>query len=209
MLASVSGQLEWRQNHLPIERVPVPNFDAQQFAEQYFPRIHRAALMLTGNPWDADDLVQETFLAVSRQADQFAGRSSPFTWLYGILLNVDRRWRRRNAIGQHKLRVLWNNQADEPPTSPRAETPIEVSEWKRGLWAHVSKLPEGQRQVLVLRFSEQLRYEEIAEVMGCPLGTVKSRIYHGLAALRAALQPGQDEACEVPRFTAEDISHAG
>ena len=53
-----------------------------------------------------------------------------------------------------------------------------------GLWSKVAQLPDGQRQTLVLRFSEGLRYEEIADVLGCPLGTVKSRIHNGLLRLR-------------------------
>ena len=76
------------------------------------------------------------------------------------------------------------------------------------LGAVVALLPEGQRQSLVLRFSEGLRYEEIAEVLECPLGTVKSRIFHGLAALRRILDSEGEEARQLPAFPSEDISHA-
>jgi RNA polymerase sigma-70 factor (ECF subfamily) len=93
-------------------------------------------------------------------------------------------------------------------TTPAAETAIEVSEWKRSLWAYVARLPDGQRQALVLRFSEGLRYDEIAEVLACPLGTVKSRIFHGLLALRRLLECETDEARQPPAFPYEDISHA-
>ena len=83
-------------------------FDIDKIAREHF-RIHRAALMLTGNPWDADDLAQETFLILSREHGRFANRSSVYTWLYGILLNLDRRHRRQNGLRRHKLQVLWNN----------------------------------------------------------------------------------------------------
>ena len=56
------------------------------------------------------------------------------------------------------------------------------------LWSYVHQLPEGQRQSLVLRYSEGLKYDEIGEVLGCPAGTVKSRVYHGLLALRRMLK---------------------
>jgi RNA polymerase sigma-70 factor (ECF subfamily) len=187
----------------------VPNVDIRQASEQYFARIHRAALVLTGNPWDADDLAQETFLEFARLSHRFEGRSSLYTWIYGILLNLERRHRRRNSLWRRKLRVLWDNEPATERTVPAAETRIEVTEWKRSLWAEVAKLPDGQRHALVLRFSEHLAYEEIAEILECPLGTVKSRIHHGLATLREHLQvaglPGTED---IPKHAWEDMTHA-
>jgi RNA polymerase sigma-70 factor, ECF subfamily len=173
---------------------------------EHFARIQRAALVMTGNPWDADDLAQETFLIYARAGDRFEGRSQLSTWLYGVLLNLERRLRRRGATNRTKLRVLWDQDQHQPRHAPAAEMPVEVAEWKTSLWNYVSQLPEGQRQALVLRFSEQLSYEEIATVLECPLGTVKSRLFHGLASLRDLLQ-GTDIALHVPEFPQEDISH--
>lgn len=167
--------------------------NVQQASETHFARIHRAALVLTGNPWDADDLAQETFLILARQAHGFEGRSSLYTWLYGVLLNLERRRQRRDGVRRRKLRVLWDNEAAEGRTT-EVETPLETAEWKSSLWAQVARLPDGQRQALVLRFSEHLSYDEIAVVLECPLGTVKSRIFHGLAALRAMVAPQQEDA---------------
>lgn len=182
--------------------------DVNATAEQLFARIHRAALVLSGNPWDADDLAQETFLVLSRHAGKFEGRSSVYTWLYGILLNLDRRERRRYGLRRRKLRVLWDNETPSEQTVPGADAKSEAREWKNSLWAFVDQLPEGQRQSLVLRFSEGLRYEEIAEVLECPLGTVKSRIFHGLAGLRRLLDEQGADARELPPFPSEDIPHA-
>ncbi len=72
----------------------------------------------------------------------------------------------------------------------------------------MAQLADGQRHALVLRFSEGLRYEEIAEVLECPLGTVKSRIFHGLAALRRILDQEGEDARRLPDFPSEDLSHA-
>lgn len=186
--------------------------DLQQTIEEYLPRIHRAALVLTGNPWDADDLAQETFLVLAREPHRFEGRSALYTYLYGILLNLERRRRRRQGVRRTALRVMREKSAESTPIAPAAETAIEVAEWKKSLWALVADLPDGQRQALVLRFSEHLRYEEIATAAGCPLGTVKSRIYHGLAALRERLEAGghsaAEIAAEIPQHAWEDLSNA-
>jgi RNA polymerase sigma-70 factor (ECF subfamily) len=186
----------------------VPDLDIQKVIDEYFARIHRAALVLTGNPWDADDLAQETFLVLATNGDRFEGRSSLYTWLYGILLNLERRERRRRGMRRRKMQVLWDQDAADNHTAPAAETTIEVGEWKRGLWARVARLPDGQRQVLVLRFSEHLSYDEIANVMECPLGTVKSRIFHALAGLRQMLAADDGEVCQAPKFPTEDIRYA-
>lgn len=182
--------------------------DLQSTVQLYFPRIHRAALALCGDPWDADDLTQETFLVLSRQLEGFfEGRSSLYTYLYGILLNLERRERRRHGMRRQKLRVLWDAESPEDQTSPAACVRAEVSEWKKSLWSHVAELPDGQRQCLVLRFSEGLQYEEIAEIVGCPLGTVKSRIFHGLASVRKRMEQAGDSTI-APAHPDEDISHA-
>lgn len=177
-------------------------------AEENFSRIYRAALVLSGNPWDADDLAQETFLIFARQGHKFEGRSSLYTWLYGVLLNLDRRERRRYGMRRRKLRILWDNEPSAEQCSPGADVAAEVAEWKKSLWARVARLPDGQRESLVLRFSEGLRYEDIAEVLECPLGTVKSRIFHGLAALRRALDEEGEDARLLPTFPAEGLSDA-
>lgn len=190
-------------------QIHTEELDIDQVSLQYFARIHRAALMLTGNPWDADDLAQETFLVLARQAGRmFEGRSSLYTFLYGILLNLDRRHRRRAGMKKRKLRVLWGHEPAER-TTPAAETAIEVAEWKKSLWSEVAKLPDGQREALVLRFASHLQYDEIAEVMQCPVGTVKSRIFHGLASLRGMLTgQAEHEVGQIPPHAWEDLTHA-
>jgi RNA polymerase sigma-70 factor (ECF subfamily) len=73
----------------------------------------------------------------------------------------------------------------------------------------VAQLPDGQRQTLVLRFGEGLAYHEIAEVLECPLGTVKSRIFHGLAALRRILEEEGEDIRRLPEFPQADVNNAG
>lgn len=178
-----------------------------QVIDQNFDRIYRAALVMSGNPWDADDLAQETFMVFARQIDRFEGRSSVYTYLYGILLNLDRRERRKFGTRNRKLKVVWENEAHNPNLSPAAEAPLEVSEWKKSLWAWVEKLPEGQRHVLILRFAEQLRYDEIAEALDIPVGTVKSRIFHGLSTLRSLLENRFDDQEGLREFISRGLPH--
>lgn len=184
------------------------NLNLEEISREHFARIHRAALVLSGNPWDADDLAQETFLVFSAQRSKFQGKSSVYTYLYGILLNLDRRERRRLGMKRRKLKVLWDREPQEEQASPPASAPVEASEWKKSLWAWVDKLPDGQRHALVLRFSEGLRYDAIAETLDCPLGTVKSRIFHGLSSLRRMLEQNDETLQQMPAFPDEDLSHA-
>ena len=186
----------------------VSRVDVDKVTREHFARIHRAALVLSGNPWDADDLAQETFLVVARQGDQFQGRSSMYTWLYGILLNLDRRRRRHYGVRRRKLKVLWDHETGRSQIAPAADEAVEVSEWKASLWSQVARLPDGQRQALVLRFSEGLRYDEVAQVLDCPLGTVKSRIFHGLTGLRRLLESRGEEIRQLPENPDEDLHHA-
>jgi RNA polymerase sigma-70 factor, ECF subfamily len=192
----------------PPTTFAVTPLDVQRAIEEHLPRIHRAALVLTGNPWDADDLAQETFLVLARQSASFGGRSTLYTWLYGILLNLERRERRRRGIGRRKLQALHAERSVDGRVSPAADAAAESAEWKSSLWSFVARLPEGQRHVLVLRFSEHLPYSEIATVLECPLGTVKSRIFHGLESLRELLEAEGGETRIAPMHAREDCQHA-
>lgn len=174
--------------------MPTPSPPVEQLWAEHGERVRRAALMLTGNVWDADDLVQETFVTVVDSAKPFEGRSAVYTWLYGILLNLDRHRRRRLGTHQRKVEDLKRQQQSAPDSFPAADVAVVTKEWKSSLWSHVHQLPEGQRQALVLRYSEELKYDEIAQIMDCPVGTVKSRVFHGLLALRRTLSPQQDDA---------------
>ena len=162
--------------------------DVEQAVRDHLPRLYRAALLLTGDPWEADDLAQEVFLVAASCPERFSGRCAPYTWLYGILLNLNRRRRRRSRLRQRKLRLLSQHRPSALPEQASAR--VQQQEFQGTLWALVHKLPAAQREAVVLRFAEQLKYEEIAQVMQCPLGTVKSRLYHALRTLRAWMQQG-------------------
>ena len=188
--------------------MPPAPLPIDQLWAEYAERVRRAALMLTGNIWDADDLVQETFVTVADTAKPFEGRSAVYTWLYGILLNLDRRRRRRLGMHQRKMDDLRRQMESAPASFPSADAPVVASEWKNSLWAQVHQLPEGQRQALVLRYSEELKYDEIAEIMQCPVGTVKSRVFHGLLALRRSMAEPSDSDDSEEDAAGEDVPQA-
>ena len=149
---------------------------------QHYPRIRRTALLLCdGDPWNADDLAQETLLQAARGLSRFNGASRPETWLYSILLKHYRRQRRtRTRLWRRWLRWFERNPRDQ--SEGAAETRIVAEEWKGKLWGVVARLPEPQREAVILRYAEELSYEEISQVCGCPIGTVKSRLHHARSA---------------------------
>ena len=158
--------------------------DFEHMVTLHYPRIRRAALLLSnGNAWDADDLAQETLLQAARGRRRFDGASQAGTWLYAILLNQHRR-RQRTARRLWRRWLSWfeRNPRDEAAAAPEGR--LAAEEWGTSLWGAVARLPEPQRDAVFLRYAEGLAYEEIAQVLKCPIGTVKSRLHHALQALQ-------------------------
>ncbi|HET6878891.1 MAG TPA: sigma-70 family RNA polymerase sigma factor [Pirellulales bacterium] len=152
---------------------------------EHYPRIRRAALVLSnGNAWDADDLAQETMLQAARGWRSFAGASQDHTWLYSILLNLHRRKLRSKG----RWWRAWMEWLERRPNAEELpDERLANDEWRTTIWSAVAKLPQVQMQTVLLRYAEELTYEQIAEVMRCPVGTVKSRLHHALSALEKML----------------------
>jgi RNA polymerase sigma-70 factor (ECF subfamily) len=179
----------------------VSQIDFESLVERHYGRIHRAALVMTGNVWEADDLAQETFLEALRSLKRFSGNSRIETWLYAILINQHRR-RLRTRLRSERRVLRWVHWVWRRPEDARPEEALELEEWRESVWRHVAQLPEPQRHAIVLRYSEELSYEEIAQALGCPVGTVKSRLHHALASLRATFHEspnGRTPRGESPR----------
>jgi len=160
--------------------------DFERMVRMYYPRIRRAALLLSnGNPWDADDLAQETVLQAASGWSRFKGDSQAGTWLYAILVRQHRR--RRRTEGRVWRRWLkWFEKA--PANSPLApDHRLLGDERRENVWAAVASLSDAQREAIVLRYAEGLSYEEIAQATSCPIGTVKSRLHQALASLQKML----------------------
>jgi RNA polymerase sigma-70 factor (ECF subfamily) len=160
---------------------------------EHYPRIRRAALVLShGNVWDADDLAQETMLHAARGWRTFAGASQVHTWLYSILLNQHRRRLRTDGRWWRSWKAWFERKPHSEHDSP--DWRMQAEEWRQTIWSAVAELPEVQKQTVLLRYAEELSYEQIAEILRCPVGTVKSRLHHGLSSLERKLGKGEAAA---------------
>lgn len=152
--------------------------------DRHMDRLFRLAVSLIGNTADAEDLLQETFAGAYRGLDRFEGRASVGTWLTRILVMQVARFRR-------KRKRMGSIQAPEFATESEATAakPSGVSgvDARIDMQAALLQLTEAHREVLVLREFEQMSYEEIADVLGVPQGTVESRLFRARAELRQKL----------------------
>jgi RNA polymerase sigma-70 factor (ECF subfamily) len=164
--------------------------DASAFEEVYRDHaemVFNLALRLAADPDRASDLSQEVFLRVHRHLGKFRGRSSMKTWIYRITIN---HCRSRLARRRFATRSLDSDEALAERVADPARGPEEramAGDAGRVLEAALAELPVPFREAVVLRDLEGLAYEEIAEVLGARIGTVRSRIARGRSALREVL----------------------
>ena len=165
----------------------------EQLIEAYQKKVYNLVLRMTGNQDDAADLAQEAFISVFRSISGFKEQSSFSTWVYRITTNVCldeiRKRKNRKVIsideeihmddGDIKRQVI----SEEPLPDELAER----EELRSIVNAAINSLPEDQRIVLTLRDLNGLSYDEIAKILDCPGGTVKSRINRARQALRNVL----------------------
>lgn len=161
--------------------------------EQYQHRLYRYLLFLTGNASLAEDLFQETWVRVLERGGQYNGKSKFESWLFAIARNLVIDTSRRKRISS--LEELGDAEGDAPydPPDEQSSSVLQVlvnRENEQAVQMSLLKIPPYYREVLLLRFSEELRLEEISAVLARPVSTVKSRLYRGLAALKTALAEG-------------------
>lgn len=153
------------------------------------PVAHLVASSLGSGLW-TEDVVQDVFVQVHRSARTFEGRSSFKTWLYGIALNLcsDQRRRQRARPADRALDAADDDRLDTlPDLSLDPLQTLERDELRALVVAALERLGPGHRIVLQLRDGEDLSYEEIAHVLGVPVGTVRSRLHNARAALAREL----------------------
>jgi len=160
-----------------------------QLVARYQRRLLRLVLRLLRDPAEAEDVVQETFLKAYRALPRFRGEAAFYTWLYRIALNGARNaiLRRRQRSGPHGVAP-----SQLPAPVPEIGTPESMLLSKQvvqAIDAALEALPLELRTAVVLREIEGLSYEEIAQIMECPLGTVRSRIFRAREAIARRLRP--------------------
>jgi len=162
----------------------------QALVEQYQYRLVRYLIYLLGRRDDVDDLVQETWLRVLERGQSYDGRSRFEPWLFTIArhLAIDHMRKRRT--------VSLEAEDDGEPQSPASGDPSPFvlaarTEDSQRLAQSMQTLDFIYREVLMLRFQEDLSLQEVAAVIGAPVSTVASRIYRGLRTLREQLEGGK------------------
>jgi RNA polymerase sigma-70 factor (ECF subfamily) len=153
--------------------------------------IYALAYRVIGRQEDARDVCQETFLRAFRALPGFKGQAKFSSWLYRIALNLCRDWVRR----QRRAPIVETPEGVDPLDLAAERAPgesIEDIAARRELTAAVEEamalLPEEQRTAIILKEYHGMTFQEISELQGCPLSTVKTRLYQGLTVLRRHLE---------------------
>jgi RNA polymerase sigma-70 factor (ECF subfamily) len=164
----------------------------EELVRRYGDRAYRAAYRVVRDPQAAEDVLQDALLKAYRSLRKFQSRSSFYTWLYRITVNLALDRQRR---GKRGAEVDWSDEV-APDVEPRAIGPVstdpELASQRvqvRALVAEgIQALPDGQREVLLLREVEGLSYEEISQAMEISKGTVMSRLHYARRKLTAFLE---------------------
>jgi RNA polymerase sigma-70 factor (ECF subfamily) len=152
--------------------------------------IYALAYRVIGREEDARDVAQETFLRAFRALSGFKGQAKFSSWLYRITLNLCRDWirrERRAPVAQAPEGVDLVELASEAEPLETIEDLVARRELGRAVARAMATLPEEQRTAIVLKEYHGLTFQEIAELLDCPLSTVKTRLYQGLSVLRKQL----------------------
>lgn len=158
--------------------------------EQFQYRLFRYLLYITGSQELAEDFFQETWIRVLERGHQYDGKSKFEAWLFAIARHMVIDWQRQRKM--QSLDALVDPEEGPPKDFPSENdtSPLETvlnREEGAAVQASLGKLPAIYREVLLLRFQEELGLAEIANVLGAPMSTVKSRLYRGLEGLKELL----------------------
>lgn len=173
-----------------------PPFD--DVVERYYDNVFNLAYRLMGDYDEARDLTQEAFVHAYQAYDRFRGEAHVFTWLYRITVNLAKnRYKQLQREREHRWEIL--DEPDEEEESAETfewedtrlspETLLEQRELSEAIQKAINELPEEQRITLVLRDIEDKSYQEIAEILGCSVEAVKSRLFRARSSLRKKLRP--------------------
>lgn len=165
---------------------------------KYQRKVARLLSRMVRDPDDIDDIVQDAFIKAYRALGNFRGESAFYTWLYRIAINTAKNFLLASNRRPSALREMGDDESetfDDSDTLSDIDTPESVL-LSRQIAATVNQaveeLPEELKNAIVLREIEGLSYEEIADAMNCPIGTVRSRIFRAREAIASKLRPMLD-----------------
>jgi RNA polymerase sigma-70 factor, ECF subfamily len=153
--------------------------------------IYALAYRVIGREDDARDVCQETFLRAFRALRGFKGQAKFSSWLYRIALNLCRDWVRkemRTPVVPVPEGLELVDLAVPDPTLESAEDAVVRNDMSRLVARAMGRLSEDQRAAIILKEYHGMTFQEIADLLGCPLSTVKTRLYQGLTVLRRQLE---------------------
>jgi RNA polymerase sigma-70 factor (ECF subfamily) len=175
-----------------VQRGDKGAFDALVLKYQH--KLVKLVMRYVRNPAEAEDIAQEAFIKAYRALPQFRGESAFYTWLYRIAINTAKNAvvsRDRNPVEYDLDRGNTDESYDMQGRMKDSETPeglVLTDEIRSTVNAAIDSLPDDLRTAIVLRELEGLSYEEIAEAMACPVGTVRSRIFRAREAIDRRLR---------------------
>jgi len=169
----------------------------EQLVSRYQNKIMAYVARMLNDHEEAEDVTQEVFIKAYRSLDSFRGASSFSTWLYRIATNlcIDRaRKRKRSPQQAYSLDEPFDKEEDGggrdvPDVTNEPSLGVEREELRQQVRLTVAQMPEKLRSVLVMCDIQGMAYEQIAQVLDCPIGTVKSRLFHARADLARRLRP--------------------
>lgn len=186
--------------------------------ERYQGRLHSLAMRVLHDPEHARDAVQDAFLKAYTNLNRFEGRSSFYTWLYRLTMNLCLDLRRRDHSARHvdtsepgdleRIVTIESRPADQQHWRDHEEAPDEAvsrAELRERVARAIASLPDASRETLILREVEGLSYTEIAEALDIPRGTVMSRLHYARRRVQEILRgAGAIDAWDVDPAGAED-----
>lgn len=167
---------------------------------KYQRKLMRLVMRLVRDPAEAEDVTQEAFIKAYRALPNFRGESAFYTWLYRIGVNAAKNWLIANGRRAPTATAVDNEEAeayDGADLLRDVDTPERMLMSKQigeTVNAAMEKLPDDLRMAITLREIDGLSYEEIANAMKCPIGTVRSRIFRAREAIAEELKPLLDTA---------------
>lgn len=164
----------------------------EQVVRDHQAMVFRTLLRLTGSRDNLEDLAQEVFLRLYKALPNFRGESLVTTYLYRITVNVAQdEWKRRRRSDRPLVSIsdetsAWEERLEHPERN--AEQQLEEREFRLQVDEQLQRLSAVERSVLVLYHQEERSYEQIAEALGMPIGTVRTHLHRGRKRLREGLE---------------------
>ena len=159
-----------------------------QLVTKYQNRLYNSLVYFLGSPTEAEDVAQEAFVSSFARLSSFRQDSSFYTWLYRIALNAasSRRRKARPTVSIENHMEGARNQADSAVPAPSDR--LELEEQTSALYQALERLNDEHRAILVMRELEEMNYEQIAQVLELPKGTVRSRLHRARCQLKEEMQ---------------------